>query len=156
MFDELSITFDDDTALEVYALARLKQPDRDTETYIRDNLDFVKRNYDPSKHSGNYLDYIMEAMKNNYADSGDEKIKPILETLVDIFCIEDRAKIVYNNVINQHPNLNSDELKELIQANIDFAKKKQKVLGARFLPYLQKAIEKDMAGYGRNVQKSNA
>jgi len=153
VFDELSITFDADTAKEIYAYVAANYPDQDRETFIWANMDFVKRTF--NSKIPDFLEYIWEAIKNNYAaaDRVEEPNKPILDVLVELFYDKDRASKIYSNVQNNYSNLNFDEL---IRANIDFAKKKQKKLGVRFLPYLQEAIEKNMAGYGENVQTSNA
>jgi len=155
MLDELTITFDAETAEEIYAYVAANYPKQEREAFIWDNMDFVKRTFNSSVHS-DFLEYLWAAIKNNYAGAsgvGGGSEKTTLEILIDLFCIEDRAQKIYDNVKKRYPNLNCDEL---IKVNIDFAKKKQKTLGSRFIPYLQEAIEKDMAGYNRNVQKPNA
>ncbi|GBU21210.1 hypothetical protein R80B4_01099 [Fibrobacteres bacterium R8-0-B4] len=144
MFDELTVTFDEATAKEVYAYVTAEYPGQDAETLIWENVDFVKRTFDSSKHR-DFLEYVWEAIKNNHAAAGkqkEESIKPVLEILTELFYDKERAEKIYCQVQNKYADCD-----ELIRANIDFAKKKEKKLGIRFLPYLQEAIEKNAAEY---------
>jgi len=147
MFDELKITFDEDTAKEVYTYTVSQYPNQICETIICANMDFVKRNFDSSKHH-DFLEYLYEAIKNDYAAACKEDAelnKPVLDILTELFYDKERAEKIYRQIQAKYEDIDYDGL---IRANINFAKKKEKKLGVRFLPYLQDAIEKNMAGYG--------
>jgi len=147
MFDELKITFDEDTAKEVYTYTASQHPNQDCETVILANMDFVKRNFDSSKHH-DFLEYLYEAIKNDYAAASKESVeqkKPVLDVLTELFYDKERAEKIYRQIQTKYEGVDYDEL---IKANINFARKKEKKLGVGFLPYLQDAIEKNMAGYG--------
>jgi len=146
MFDELAITFDEDTAKEVYTYVTAQYPDKDKEAIIWANMDFVKRNFESSKHH-DFLEYLWEAIKNNYAaadEKKEESSKSALDILTELFYDKGRAEQIYRQIQNKYTDI---DYIGLIRANVDLAKKKEKKLGVRFLPYLQEAIEKNMAGY---------